>query len=410
MFTDCFYPRVNGVTVSVHSYATELAKNGHKICIVCPDYQHYSDLISNVLKKTYFEQNDTIHENIKILRVPAENLIWSKEDRMVRITQWRNIKKELDSFCPEVIHVNSEFIMGIYGAYYSRKRKLPLVFTFHTLWEDYLANYIKFVPKFSAEKLGRDLTKFYLKHANEVIVPTKRIDNVVKRYGIDKQTDIIPTGIAANLSEIKQEKLSSIKNELSEKFPGIFDGKILLYVGRVVKEKNLTFLFNVFEKLKQKTKNISLLFVGGGPELENLIEKAKNPIYENSIYFTNYRPQDELPYFYNLADVFVFPSLTETQGLVTIEAMTNGLPVVAIGEMGTYDVMQGDNGGFMVPCDEDIFTEKVFTLLTDETIYKEKSQSALEWSDNWKIEKLSKKLLQCYEKSIQIKKSLLQQN
>ena len=170
-----------------------------------------------------------------------------------------------------------------------------------------------------------------------------------------------------------------------------------MYVGRIVKEKNLYFLLDVFNSIKKLHPDSALLFVGGGPELEplkNTVSKSENA---NSIVFTGYVERSILKFYYKLSNIFVFPSITETQGLVTLEAMRVGIPVVAIGEMGTLDVMQGDNGGFMVKNDLDDFTSKVNLLLSDQETYNLKSQEALSHSHSWSIDILAEKLIEIYK-------------
>ena len=144
----------------------------------------------------------------------------------------------------------------------------------------------------------------------------------------------------------------------------------------------------------------ALLIVGGGPGLETLREKTVLENVQDSIFFTDYVPREDSNY-YLLADIFVFPSLTETQGLGTIEAMMTGLPVVAIGEMGTLDVMQGNNGGFMVSNNVDEFSGSVLKLLNDKELYKLKAEEAKAWSQKWDITHLTHKLVTLYQKAQQ---------
>ena len=147
-----------------------------------------------------------------------------------------------------------------------------------------------------------------------------------------------------------------------------------------------------------------LVFVGGGPELDNLKEKAKKTGYARDIVFAGYRSREELAYFYSVTDVFVFPSKTETQGLVTLEAMMAGVPVVAIGERGTLDVMKGDNGGFMVKEDVNEFSQRVLELLKDKELYAEKSHEAKKWAAQWSLDTLTEKLVTYYEEALAIRK------
>lgn len=398
MFTDSYLPRINGVSISVKSYADELAKLGHKILITCCDYT--SDDGTNTILPTNSYLEHTENENIDIFRVSSIPVIISKEDKFARVSQWKKIKDQLNIFNPDVIHINSEFSIGLSGLIYARFKRIPIVFTFHTLWEEYAANYMKIVPVPIARMLGRDIVKHYLKHADEIIVPTQRIADVVVRYGIQKQVDILPTGIPNSVYTVDENKLPRFIEGMEKLYPVLKGKRMLLYVGRVAKEKNLEFLIKSFEKIQETTPDTVLTIVGGGPDLENLKEIASKSIYSEKIIFTGYCDRTELPYFYHTASIFVFPSVTETQGLVTVEAMMSGTPVVAIGEMGTVDVMQGDNGGYMVENTLEIFTEKVLDLLNNKTLHDKKSQEALAWSKKWSIQNLTPLLMSYYEKGI----------
>lgn len=395
MFTDAYYPRINGVTVSVHSYATELSKIGHKVEVVCLEYTEEQQRNS-----LFDEKSNDKKSPFKIIRIPSAPLIFSKEDRMIRLDKWYRIRRAMDEFAPDVIHINSEWTIGYFGALYAHHKHVPFVYTFHTMWEDYLVNYVYFLPSASLKSIGRNVVKFYLKRADEIIAPTERIASVVKEYGIEKKVDILPTGIPDSklaTSGFRQRKIAS---QLYKKFPYLKGKKILLFAGRIVKEKNLPFLYDVLEKVQKKFPKTALLFVGAGPFEEELKQTAEERGLEKSVAFTGYIPSVDMVYFYKIAQVFVFPSKTETQGLVTVEAMLSALPVVAIGELGTVDVMQGDHGGFMVKDDTEEFSSKVILLLENSQLHKEKASQAVAWAQKWKISNLTPKLVKCYEKAV----------
>lgn len=398
MFTDAYYPRINGVTVSVHSYATELSKIGHDVCIVCLEYTEEQQRNSLFDEKSSDEKSP-----FKVVRIPSMSSIVSKEDRIARFDKWTRVKKAMDSFRPDVIHVNSEWVIGYFGAMYALHRKIPFVFTFHTMWEDYLVNYISFLPDFSLRKIGRNVVKFYLKRADVIIAPTKKIASVVSDYGIQKIPEILPTGIPDEKEKFSLIRQKVILLQLYKRCPQLKGKKILLFVGRIVKEKNLPFLFDVLENVQKTLPRTALLFVGGGPYLDDLKALAQERNLSSSAAFTGYIPSNDLVYFYRVASVFVFPSKTETQGLVTVEAMLAGLPVVAIGELGTVDVMRGDNGGFMVGDDIAEFSGKVRELLENQQLRKEKSAEALKWGEQWKISSLTPKLVENYQKAVHIR-------
>jgi 1,2-diacylglycerol 3-alpha-glucosyltransferase len=394
MFTDAYFPRINGVSVSVNSYANELVKLGHTVCVVCVEYSEEQQ------KSAFFDEKASDEASpFKIIRIPSSWLIWSKEDRLARLDQWHFVKKSMDAFRPDTIHINSEWLVGYFGALYARHRHIPYVYTFHTMWEDYIANYVSFLPEFSTRKIGKEVVKFYLKRAAVIIAPTRRIADVVERYGINHPVEILPTGIPEEKEKFNWKRSLQIKARLFRKFPAIKGKKILLYVGRIVKEKNLSFLFDVLREIQKTDSRTVLLLVGGGPYADELQALAHERGIAGSVFFTGYIPGADLIYFYRLADVFVFPSKTETQGLVTVEAMLSGLPVVAIGEMGTIDVMQGDNGGFMVAEDPVLFAQRVHQLLSDSELHRIKSDQARKWGKKWSISALTPLLVSCYQKA-----------
>ncbi|MBQ8013461.1 MAG: glycosyltransferase [Treponema sp.] len=397
MFSDSYYPRINGVTVSVHSYAVELTKLGHKVAIVCLDYTEEQQ------KNAFFdEKKSDAASPFKIIRIPSQWIIWSDEDRFARFDCWRYLKKQVDAFGPDLVHGNGEWSIGYLGAMYARHRHLPFVYTFHTMWEDYIANYTSFITSLIPNKglrfAGRTLVKFYLKRANLIIAPTKHIAEVVARYGIERPVQILPTGIPDNkFGKFSILRAQSMQRTLSRKFPVMRNKKILLYVGRVAYEKNLAFLFDVLKTVQKDEPKACLLIVGGGPYLDEMKEKTKELGLEKSVCFTGYVPSKDVIYLYRMSQVFVFPSKTDTQGLVTIESMMAGLPVVAIGELGTVDVMQGNHGGFMVGDNVSEFSEKVIELLKNPRLRKQKSDEGKEWSRQWKISSLVPQLVSCYE-------------
>lgn len=397
MFTDTYYPRINGVSVSVKSYAEALTEAGHKVCIVCCDYQDKTTADTN-------HQNNDTKYNIQIVRIPSLHIFFSEEDRLARISQWKMVKHAMKEFQPDIIHINSEFLVGYYGLTYGRLKYVPIVYTFHTLWEDYVEGYIHFMPISASKKIAKDLIKIFLRSADAIITPTKRISEVVKNYNISRYTDILPTGIPNSMALVPEDAKKEFSRKFYEEdFPELKGKKLLLYVGRVVKEKNLDFLFPVLKEVQNQIPDSALLIVGGGPELSPLRQRSKDLGLEKDVFYTDYLPRETLAYYYGIADVFTFPSVTETQGLVTIEAMMSGLPVVAIGEMGTLDVMQGDNGGFMVTNDTHEFAQKVVLLLKDSELHSKKSIEAKEWASQWDLTELTKRLITVYRKAITYK-------
>ncbi|MCR5613482.1 glycosyltransferase [Treponema sp.] len=389
-FTDAYFPRINGVAVSVQSYARELCCLGHDVCVVCTNYD-------TSVKELRVEHDEKV-QALLLVRIPSVKEWISKEDPAIRIRFAKEVRAWLADWNPDIVHINTEFFVALLGVRFAKRYKIPLVYTFHTLWEDYFANYIRYLPPAFLRSCGRGFVKVFLRRADEIIVPTVKIQQTVARYGINRSTYILPTGIPDSIAQpIDVDKLSEFKKQLCIEFPQLKNKKILLYVGRVVIEKNLDMLFSVLQNVLQSIPDAALLFVGGGPELEPLSKRCKNLGLDDSVVFAGYQNRDSLPLFYAISSIFTFPSCTETQGLVTIEAMLCGLPVVAIGEMGTVDVMQGDNGGFMVQNDVKEFSSRVLDLLMDKNLYKHKSLEAKKWGERWLISSLTPKLVERYQ-------------
>lgn len=382
-FTDAYWPRVNGVTVSIQTFTDSLRRLGHEVRIVCPEYPD-----SNL---------QGIVDEFGLIRVPSVSAFFSKEDRVSNPLAIKDILPELEAFNPDVVHVQTEFSFGAMGRHYARTRGYPVISTCHTHWEQYFEHYIPGIPSRFARAIARTIMRTAYKGDDVVIVPSLHIASVLKDYGLKKNFPLIPTGIDSTFFTQDKVRDERVKRAMLERFPRLAKGPILLFVGRVGQEKNVAFLFGVLERVRQKYQDVSLLFVGDGPYRVALQKHATSLGLGAECLFSGYVPRDDLPSIYPLADVFVFPSKTETQGLVTIEAMICGTPVVAIGEMGTADVMNGDNGGFMVPDDVEQFTGRVLELLGDKELRAAKSAEAREYAQLWTVEGMTHKLLRIYE-------------
>jgi glycosyltransferase involved in cell wall biosynthesis len=175
--------------------------------------------------------------------------------------------------------------------------------------------------------------------------------------------------------------------------------RILLFAGRVAAEKNVGFLISILPELVRKHPEAVLLIAGNGPDLHNFQDECERLHVADNCVFTGYLDRKVLAFTYAFSDIFVFPSLTETQGLVTIEAMLSGTPVVAVGAMGTLEVMNGDNGGFMVKNDKEEFIRRVFDLLEDDELYKRKSAEAREFAQGFTIDNMTVRLQEIYRET-----------
>jgi len=397
MFTDTYWPRVNGVTVSVDTFSLALVKAGHKVMIICPQYPVSS--ITDIILSMHNEKKDPAYEKLKILQVPSFRVFFSKEDRLAMVHKRYWVERELNAFEPDVIHVNTEFIIGDIGFFYAKKKGIPSVYTSHTIWEDYILNYFPLIPEFILKFIARHYLKFRIRRSDLVIVPTNQAEAKIRSYNKKKVIRQLPTGIDPELFRHSAESIEQFRHSMEDEYPAIRGKRILLFAGRVAKEKNISFIIQLFPELLAEHSDLVLMIVGDGPWLDDYKEEAKNTGLGDNCIFTGYMEREKLSLVYAISRVFVMPSLTEAQGLVTIEAMLSGIPVVAIAAMGTIHVMENDKGGFMVRNDRAEFKERVLQLLNDDDLYRRKSEEARLHAQRWTIGSITEQLIKIYQDS-----------
>jgi glycosyltransferase involved in cell wall biosynthesis len=326
--------------------------------------------------------------------------IISKEDRVAKFSKWFWVFKQVELFKPDIIHSNTEFIIAEFGFLYGKLYNVPFIYTFHTMWEDYGKNYFPMVPSFLLRLFTRNFLRTILNRSYKVIVPTLQVQEAVKKYGVKKEIFLLPTGIDPEFFEHDRAEAAWFREQMEGRYPALKGRRILLFAGRVTKEKNIGFLLNIMPAVLAKHPEAVLLVAGDGPDSDYFREEAEALGIGDHCVFTGYMDRKDLAITYTMSEIFVFPSLTETQGLVTREAMLSGTPVVAIGEMGTIMVMGGDNGGFMVKNDPEEFTARVFDLLEDPALCRSKAAEAKRHAQSWSIDKVTQRLEKIYRETI----------
>ena len=397
MFTDAYWPRVNGVTVSVDTFSRSLIRMGHEVLVVCSDYPDTYDIPAPMF------QTEKPADDPQVIRVPSTSVFISKEDRLAKFSKWYWVSKQVERFNPDIVHINSEVMIAEFGFQYARMHNIPAIYTFHTMWEDYGPNYFpSFLPHFLVLLIIRTILKNVIRRSYRVIVPTVQIEEVVQKYKKGTITHLLPTGIDTALFKHEEAELAWFREQMETRFPVLKGKRILLFAGRVTKEKNIGFIIKIFPALLEKHRDLIFLIAGNGPGLEYYQKEAEQTGIGEYCLFTGYMNRKDLALTYGISEIFVFPSLTDTQGIVTLEAMLSGTPVVAIGELGTIMVMGGDNGGFMVKNDPQEFSARVLELLENKEVYQQKSAEAKIHAMAWSIEEVTKKLVNIYEETRKI--------
>ncbi len=313
IFTDTYPPFINGVSTSIISLEKALKEKGHQVFIVTvnPDDMSY-------------KLEDENH-----LRIPGIP-IGIYDYRLTGIYPLKAINT-IKEWNLDIIHSHTEFGIGTFARIIAKQFNIPLVHTYHTMYEDYVHYITKGHFNKSSKKIVEYLTKFYCdKTARELIVPSKKTYQLFKeKYKVDKNIHIVPTGMEVSRfykKNVDMKKVEQIKKDLGIKK----DDFVILFVGRIAKEKNLEFLIDAQKELIKINKNCKLVVVGSGPDYQHFIELTIKNKMDNKIIFTNAIPWEEMPLYYQLATVFATASTTETQGLTVVEAMAASKPVICV--------------------------------------------------------------------------------
>jgi len=379
--TDNYHPRVSGMAISVDRFKKYLERRGHEVHVFAPHYPGFH------------QDPNRVH------RFDSAGLFFSKEDRMVVPWAKKAVFGILDRIGPDIIHVQTEFEMASLTKRYALRNGIPLVMSAHTYYEEYVSHYFPWIPERIAKRVTRWLTQDYYRPADLMICPSPQMREILESYGLRKEIHIVPTGIDTDEFYGVNRDITKEKSLLVSMWPQLRGKRILSYLGRVGREKNVEFLLPVLARVVESCREACLVVTGEGPYLTAMKDEAARMGLADRIVFTGYGDRKLVRDLLALSDVFVFPSLTESQGLVTGEAMVCGTPVVAIGAMGTKWVMGGDNGGYMVPNDINVFADAVVRLLTDEDLWRVKSREAIAHSQQWRMESMAEQMEKLYSQA-----------
>ena len=376
--SDVYYPRINGVSTSIKSFKENLEQLGHEVRLIAPEY------------------NNHLCSEKWIKRVPSFQVPYDPEDRLMNYFELKKLKKWVESEKFDLIHIHTPFMAHYFGLNLRKTLSIPCIETYHTFFEDYLHHYIPWLPEKFGRRFARWISRRQCNSVDGVVVPSKPMLDVLTQYGIDKTMSVIPTGIDEHFLTKRNSDVFKLNYQLP------MNKKILLYVGRVAKEKNIEFLLHLVKNLSKEYKDILLLITGEGPADKYLNLKIKEFGIHEFVKRLPYLDQrNELPQCYSAADVFVFSSKSETQGIVPLEAMAQGTPVVAIAEMGIKSVISNNNGALASKDSVKDFSEKVEKLLVNKKFYEEQSNKAIDYvKNNWTAIKQAEKVMMFYSEII----------
>jgi len=377
-FTNTYLPVNYGIEVSMETFRKGLESKGNKVYIFAPYYKGYIDKNPNVFR----------FKSLKIFRkkgvyIPFPFLPKNKKLKEV-------LNKDLD-----IIHAHSPFTMGLLARHIAKKQGIPFIYTHHVLFSAYAKLHFKrrLIPPFVLRKY----TTNFANSADLVIAPSLKIKRFLKNNGVKKEIEILPTGINTKIFKKNTKSKEILKKKL--KIPS--KNKILLFVGRIELEKNPLFLIRSLAEIIKERKDVVLLMIGSGTLLEKIREVSKKLKLSKNLKLLGSVPHKKIPFYYQGSDLFVFSSLTETQGIIILEAAASGIPVIALKDDPFLDVIKNGKNGFLVPRqDPKIFAKKVLKVLNDKKLYNKLSKNAQITAKSFSEKKQAEKLIKIYKKLI----------
>lgn len=375
IFTNNYLPNVYGVTASVESFRREFEKRGHTVYIFAPFWPDYADENSRVFRYPALD--------IKFkFRFPLPIPYSCKMDRLI---------KKLDI---DIIHSQHPNLLGTAAKKWAKKKNIPLVFTWHTLYDHY-AHFAKIIPKKWAANYIIKKAVRYANEADVVIAPTDSIIPILKKWGV-KNENIIPVATGVDEQDFENADGKNVR----KKYGIAEDEIVLLLAARLTEEKNIFFVFNSVKEILKNSEKTKFLVVGGGYLQAEMVKAAQEEGIAEKIFFSGEIPRNEVKNYLAAGNIFVYGSKSETQGMFTMEAMHMGLPIVAVSATGTNSLVLNNGNGFLVNNEQE-FSAAVLKLINDKNLRQ-------------KFSAVSRKIVQtqftsaiCAEKMLEIYKKLI---
>ena len=371
-YTNAYHPTISGVVSSVSSYRKALSDLGHNVFIFTPHTEDYEDTEPFVFR----------YPSVDVPNFPDLPLVIP-------------ISTSIDHIMPalklDVIHSHHPVLLGRTAAHKAEKMNLPLVFTFHTRYREY-SHYISLNQKFVKEQIDHWLCD-YLGKVHHIITPSESMQKILlDEYGFSEQITTIPTGI--DFSRYEKADRESIRAKYGWK-----DDIILMSVGRLALEKNWETLIKAAASVIRKQSNVKLVILGEGAEHKELEKQALELGIAENVEFPGRIGPENVPNYLAAADVFCFASITETQGLATLEAMAAGLPVAAVAASGTSDAVEDGKQGFLTPNDSTALAQAIEKLVIDPDLRKSMGTEARSKAKEYDIVHQAQRLLSVYEEA-----------
>ncbi len=375
--SDVYFPRVNGVSTSIRTFRQDLAALGVETQLVAPRYEAAAAA-----------------EEPGVLRVPSAGVPRDPEDRRMR---WAALTRALDGLARsafDLVHIHTPFIAHYAGVRFARRAGIPCVATYHTFFEEYLHHYLPALPRRVGRWLARSFTRSQCDDVRALVAPSEPMRAVLLEYGVTTPIHVLPTGLPGDRFRAGDARAFRARAGLPP------DARLLTYIGRVAHEKNIGFLVQMFAEVRRRVPQAMLVIAGEGPARAALQQQVASLGLAAHVHFAGYLDRDTaLLDCYAAAEVFVFASRTETQGLVLLEAMAQGAPVVSTAELGTRSILVPGSGAVVVPEEQQAFAAAVVRVLEDRALHQELSQRGRAYARGWSSCAMAGRLTELYEQT-----------
>lgn len=373
LFTDAYFPQVNGVATTVEELKNSLVERDHKVTIITSSYPKYKDKDKSVLRLKSF----------KLWNNPELRVSYMFPDRIFQ----RVLMLDVD-----LIHGFSGGAIPSLGLTLAKIKRKPYVFTYNTRWNKY-THYI-LNGKIIRPKAMERMVRMYCNVCDHIIAPAAYVKEELISFGVKKPITVIPNGI--NTTKFKPAKNNKLKEKLGLKK----SDQIVLCVARLAKEKSLDFLINTFAKFSETNPSVYFVIAGDGPERENLGNLISDLKVKDKVLMIGCVKYDDIPQVYNGADVFIFASQTETEGMIVPEAMSSGLPVLAVKDRVFEQFIESGKDGFLVEKDEKVFNYHLGKLLKDEDLRSTIGKNARTKIQQFSLERIAQEFENLYKELV----------
>lgn len=387
IFTEAYTPYISGLVTSEVMLKKALEKKGHEVYVVTANLESF-----------HYEYD----EKEKVLRIPGipTGIYNSRLTSIYPIQALNKIK----SWNLDIIHSQTEFAIGSFARLFAKQYNIPIVHTYHTMYEDYVHYITKGYFNRSSKKIVEYMTKFYCDRTiNELIVPTKKAYDLFKeKYNVQRNIHIIPTGIEVERfyrKNVNEKKVNELKKQYNIKKNDF----TLIFVGRIAEEKNVPYLIDVMSDIIKKKNNVKLLIIGDGPDKEKYEKYSIKRNTSKNVIFTGKVAWDDIPVYYSLGNAFISASTTETQGLTIIEAMASSLPAICINDESFSGTVVNDLNGYLFDDKKDC-EDKILKLANDKKLVKYLSNGALMSADKHSSKYFAERVLDVYKIAINNRK------